>query len=198
MQLAVSEEHDAMLQGEEPRGFLPGIAARHLRLRRHATAAPAPDALSHDRSILLALLNEALASEIACTLRYRRHFHLVQNRADAKLQGELLDRANEEQRHADLIAERIVQLGGEPDLSLLGRFDRHADYARGATLADMVREQLAAERLAIQMYAEILRYVGRSDLVTRRLLEEILAEERAHVTELASMLDELQQQTNPA
>lgn len=192
MQMAVSESFESGTTTEEPRGFLAGIATRHARSRRDLSRHDArPGRL--DRTLLLKLLNDALASEIACMLRYRRHFYLVRGTSDEALMGELLDRANEEQRHADLIAERIVQLGGQPDLSPLGSCDRHTDYAEGTGLADMVSEELAAERFAIAFYGEALRFIGSGDVVTRRLIEEILAEETEHAAELSRRLDRLTQ-----
>lgn len=190
MQMAVSESTQAAAHTES-RGFLADITARHASVRRHVVEHDPHAGRRGDRQVLVNLLNEALASEIACMLRYRRHFYLVRGTADAALMGELLDRANEEQRHADLIAERIVQLGGQPDLSPLGHCDRRADYGDGASAAQMVQEELAAERLAIQGYEEILRFVGRSDGVTRRLIEDILAEEQVHASELSRQLGTL-------
>lgn len=197
MQMAVSESFESGTATEEPRGFLAGIATRHARSRRDLSRHDARPGRRLDRSLLLKLLNDALASEIACMLRYRRHFYLVRGTSDEALMGELLDRANEEQRHADLIAERIVQLGGEPDLSPLGSCDRHTDYAEGTGLADMVREELAAERFAIAFYGEALRFIGSGDVVTRRLIEEILAEESEHAAELSRRLDRLTRQMAP-
>lgn len=186
MQMAVNDSFEAGAATDATRGFLADIAVLHARTRRHISGVEA--GRRPDRSVLLKLLNEALASEIACTLRYRRHFYLVRDTGDATLMGELLDRANEEQRHADLIAERIVQLGGEPDLSPLGHFDRRTGHAERNGPADMVREELAAERIAIQLYSDLLRYIGAGDVVTRRLVEEILAEEKAHAAELSAQV----------
>lgn len=197
MQMAVSDSFETGVALDEPRGFLADIASRHARSRRQLMQQDADAGGKLDREVLLKLLNDALASEIACMLRYRRHFYLVRGTADEALMGELLDRANEEQRHADLIAERIVQLGGEPDLRPLGSCDRRTDYAEGTGTAEMVREELAAERLAIEFYAETLRFIGTGDMVTRRLIADILAEEKEHAAELASRLEALTQQVAP-
>ncbi len=190
MQMDVSEGCQSA-SSAEPRGFLADMTARHASVRRHVVEHAASAGWRGDRQVLVNLLNEALACEIACMLRYRRHFYLVRGTADTALLGELLDRANEEQRHADLIAERIVQLGGQPDLSPLGNCDRKTSYRDGGSTAELVREELAAERIAIQGYEEILRFVGRSDGVTRRLIEEILAEEKDHAVELSRRLGAL-------
>lgn len=189
MQLAVMEVREPVGQPLTARGFLGEMAARHARARLHLSTSS--DASRLDRGLLLKLLNEALASEIACMLRYRRHFFMVRGTAQQALMAELLDRANEEQRHADLIAERIVQLGGEPDLSPLHHCDRETSYAEDSSVADMVSEELAAERIAIEAYGEMLRFIGHGDPVTRRLLEDILAEETGHAGELASRLEAL-------
>jgi bacterioferritin len=193
MQMAVSENLQTPVHADEPRSFISGITARHARTRRRAAELRMDGGQLTTRDAIVNLLNEALASEIACMLRYRRHFYLVSRTGDARLMDELLDRANEEQRHADLIAERIVQLGGEPDLSPMGNCDRLCGYAEDSNLADMAREELMAERLAIQAYEDFLQMLGRSDIVTRRLLEEILAEERVHAAELSARFGGLRQ-----
>ena len=193
MQMAVSEKLQTPVYKDEPRSFISGITARHARTRRRAEELRTDGGQLTTCDAIVNLLNEALASEIACMLRYRRHFYLVRRTGDARLMDELLDRANEEQRHADLIAERIVQLGGEPDLSPMGNCDRLCGYAEDSNLADMAREELMAERLAIQAYEDFLQMLGRSDMVTRRLLEEILAEERVHAAELSARFGGLPQ-----
>lgn len=193
MQMAVSERLRSPGNPDEPRSFLSDITARHARARGVSSALRVDGSQRASRPAIVKLLNEALASEIACMLRYRRHFYIVSRDGDTALMGELLDRANEEQRHADLIAERIVQLGGEPDLSPLGNCDRLCAYAEDRSTADMVREELAAERIAIEAYEDILQMLGASDMVTRRLLEEILAEERVHAEELSARIGLLRQ-----
>ncbi|MET0281429.1 MAG: ferritin-like domain-containing protein, partial [Steroidobacteraceae bacterium] len=145
-----------------------------------------------DREVVLRLLNEALATEIVCVLRYRRHYFMANGAMGEAIKGELLEHAKEEQGHADLIAERIVQLGGEPNFNPAGIIDRsHAEYVEGTTLADMVKEDLIAERIAIESYTEMVNYLGKADSTTRRMLEGILANEEEHADEMASMLETL-------
>jgi bacterioferritin len=138
------------------------------------------------------LLNEALATEIICILRYKRHFFMATGINAQSVAQEFLQHANEEQMHADQIAQRIVQLGGEPNFSPDGLADRsHAEYVEGDTLIDMIKEDLIAERIAIDSYRETIDYLGTKDSTTRRMLEGILAMEEEHADDLASLLEEL-------
>ena len=141
--------------------------------------------------VVLRLLNEALATELVCTLRYRRHYFMAKGIHSDSVKSEFLQHANEEQIHADGLAERIVQLGGEPNFSPVGILDRsHSEYAEGTTLEDMIREDLVAERIAIDSYRQMIEYIGGDDPTTRRLLEEITAKEEEHAEDLASLLAE--------
>ena len=141
--------------------------------------------------VVLRLLNEALATELVCTMRYRRHYFMAKGIHSDSVKSEFLQHANEEQIHADGLAERIVQLGGEPNFSPEGILDRsHSEYAEGTTLEDMIREDLVAERIAIDSYRQIIEYIGGDDPTTRRLLEEITAKEEEHAEDLASLLAE--------
>ena len=144
-----------------------------------------------DRNAVLKLLNDALATEIVCVLRYRRH-HFMAKGLDAKsVADEFLVHANEELAHADLLAARIVQLGGEPDFAPDGLSARsHAEYVAGASLVDMIRENLVAERIAIDSYREVVNFLGDRDSTTRRLVEQILAVEEKHADELTNFLDD--------
>ncbi len=172
--------------------FLSDITAIRDRARRHVEQGAVTDSYGADRDTVLRLLNEALATEIVCVLRYRRHYFMANGAVAHAIKGELLKHANEEQGHADAIAERIVQLGGEPDFNPMGITDRsHAEYVAGGSLAEMVQEDLVAERVAIESYTEMIRYLGDSDPTTRRMLEGILAVEEEHAEELASMLGTL-------
>ncbi len=148
-----------------------------------------------DRATVVKLLNDALATELVCILRYKRHHFMAAGiNADA-VAAEFLVHANEEQGHADLIAARIVQLRGEPDFnpeSLTAR--SHAEYIEGDSLIDMIKEDLVAERIAIDSYGEIIRYIGDKDITTRRMLEGILAMEEEHADDLSSMLEDLQRE----
>jgi bacterioferritin len=141
---------------------------------------------------VLALLNDALATEIVCVLRYRRHYFMATGISSLSVKGEFLEHADEEQAHADKLAERIVQLGGEPNLSPDGLLNRsHSEYVEGASLTEMITEDLIAERIAIDSYRELIAYVGTDDPTTRKLLEWILAQEEEHAEDLASLLKEL-------
>jgi bacterioferritin len=145
-----------------------------------------------DREQVIGLLNRALATEIVCNLRYRRHYFMAS--ATAGIPGfaiadEFLEHANQEQAHADRIAERIVQLGGEPEFDPKGLSDRsHAEYVAGNDIKSMLHEDLVAERIAIQTYSEIVRYIGDSDPTTRRIMEAILEQEEEHADDLADFL----------
>lgn len=144
-----------------------------------------------DAQKVVQLLNEALATEWVCVLRYRRHYFMAQGVESKSIADEFLVHANQELGHADQIARRIVQLGGEPDFSpdsLLRR--SHAEYVEGNSLLDMVKENLVAERIAIDSYREMIQYLGNRDSTTRGMLEGILAVEEEHADELADLLQE--------
>lgn len=144
---------------------------------------------SADRTEVLQLLNDALATEIVCMLRYRRHHFMARGIQSKSVADEFLIHSNEEQGHADQIAERIVQLGGEPDFAPDGLANRsHAEYVAGDSLTGMIKEDLVAERIAIDSYREAIQYIGDTDPTTRRLLEAILAVEEQHADELADLL----------
>lgn len=145
-----------------------------------------------DRKTVLKLLNDALATEIVCVLRYRRHYFMAKGIESKSIADEFLVHANEELGHADQIAERIVQLGGEPDFSPDNLTNRsHAEYIAADSLVNMIKEDLIAERIAIDSYREMIQYVGDQDPTTRRLLESILAVEEQHAEELADLLSDL-------
>ena len=142
-----------------------------------------------DRETVIKLLNEALATEIVCVLRYRRHYFMAEGMNAESVKSEFLAHAGEEQAHADELAERIVQLGGEPNLSPDGLADRsHSEYIEGENLEDMIKEDLVAERIAIESYRDMIAFVGSDDPTTRRLLEEILMKEEEHAEDLVSLL----------
>ncbi len=147
-----------------------------------------------DRPQVIKQLNEALATELVCVLRYRRHYFMARGIHARGIAAEFLAHANEELAHADLLAARIVQLGGEPDFapeSLAGR--SHAQYVAGDTLVDMIREDLVAERVAINSYRDMIRYLGHDDPTTSDILKGILAVEEEHADELADLLEDLPQ-----
>ena len=141
---------------------------------------------------MIKLLNEALATEIVCVLRYKRHYFMAAGIHAAPVAAEFLEHANEEMLHADRIAERIIQLRGEPNFSPDGLAARsHAEYVEGGTLRDMIKEDLIAERIAIESYREMVGYLAEQDPTTRRMLEEILASEEEHAEDLSSLLEGL-------
>jgi bacterioferritin len=138
------------------------------------------------------LLNEALATEIVCTLRYRRHHYMAAGIHYQAIADEFMEHAREEQEHADRIAERIRQLGGAPDFNPEGLLTRsHAQYAEGNSLIDMIKEDLIAERIAIESYMELIRYFGDKDPTSRRLMEEVLQQEEEHADDMATLLESL-------
>jgi bacterioferritin len=141
---------------------------------------------------VIRLLNEALATESVCVLRYKRHYFMASGINAQSVAQEFLQHATEEQLHADQIAQRIVQLGGAPNFSPEGLHTRsHSEYVEGTSLVDMIQENLVAERIAIDSYREMIHYFGNEDPTTRRLMEGILATEEEHADDLVSLLEEL-------
>lgn len=160
------------------------------RAREHIEQGAVTPGYSADRSEVLKLLNDALATEIVCLLRYRRHYFMARGIQAKSIANEFLVHGNEELGHADQLAERIVQLGGEPDFSPDSLSRRsHAEYQAGTNLVDMIKENLIAERIAIDSYREFVRYLGNQDPTTSDLLKSILAVEEKHADELADMLE---------
>jgi bacterioferritin len=188
---------DTEIEQGSPYPFLSEIAQIRRRARQHiadgaASVNYAADRAAADRAVVLRLLNESLATELVCVLRYRRHYFMASGSVAEASRGEFLKHSQEEQQHADQLAERIVQLGGEPNFSPRGMVDRsHSEYADDDSLADMVEEDLIAERIAIESYREIIQYIGEQDTTTRSLFESILAAEEEHTEELASMRADL-------
>ncbi len=174
------------------KSFLKDIQTLRKQARQHIDDGAVTAGYAADRETVLKLLNDALATEIVCVLRYRRHHFMAKGIHAKGIADEFLVHANEEQGHADEIAERIVQLGGEPDFAPAGLASRsHAEYVEGDTLVDMIKEDLIAERIAIDSYRDIIQYIGDQDSTTRRMLESILAVEEKHADELADLLEEL-------
>jgi bacterioferritin len=172
--------------------FLTDVKTLRERARQHILNGAVTPGYKADVATVVRVLNEALATEIVCVLRYKRHYFMADGIAAASVAAEFLQHANEEQAHADQIAERIVQLGGEPNLSPEGMLSRsHSEYIEGKGLIDMIKEDLVAERIAIDSYAEIIRYLGHDDPTTTRMLEGILAMEEEHANDLVSLLEEL-------
>jgi bacterioferritin len=168
---------------------LTDVATLRKRARQHIDEGAVTPGYGADRETVLKLLNGALATEIVCVLRYRRHFFMARGIHSKGIAEEFLAHSNEEQGHADQLAERIVQLGGEPDFSPEGLAGRsHAEYVEGATLVEMIKEDLVAERIAIDSYREFIQYLADQDPTTQRLLKSILAVEEQHADELADLL----------
>lgn len=172
--------------------FLTDIKTLRRRARQHIEQGAITEGYSADRKTVIKVLNEALATEIVCVLRYRRHYFMASGIHAESVAAEFLQHSNEEQAHADQIAQRIVQLGGEPNFNPEGLLTRsHAEYAEGATLIDMIKEDLVAERIAIDSYRDIIQYVGNDDPTTRRMMEGILAMEEEHAEDLVSLLSDM-------
>ena len=159
------------------------------RARQHVEQGAVTEGYRADRETVIKLLNEALATEIVCVLRYKRHYFMATGIHAEPVAKEFQQHAAEEQQHADEIAERITQLGGEPNLNPEGLLSRsHSEYAEGDSLTDMIREDLVAERIAIDTYAEMARYFGENDPTSRRMIEGILAKEEEHANDMADLL----------
>jgi bacterioferritin len=172
--------------------FLTDIQTLRKRARQHIEEGYVTAGYSADRETVLKLLNDSLATELVCVLRCRRHHFMAQGIHSQAVAQEFLDRSNEEQAHADQIAERIVQLGGAPDFAPDGLASRsHAEYVEGDSLGSMIEEDPVAERIAIDSYRDIIKYLGNEDPTTRRLMEAILAVEEQHADELAGLLETL-------
>ena len=169
--------------------FLSDIKEIRRRAREHIENGAVTNVYGADRETVIRLLNEALATEIVCVLRYKRHYFMAQGLASNSVAEEFLEHANDEQMHADSIAQRITQLDGEPNFNPEGLLSRsHAEYHEGKNLTEMLREDLVAERIAIESYSEIIRFLGHDDPTSRRLMEEILAKEEEHANDLSDLL----------
>jgi bacterioferritin len=179
--------------------FLADIKTIRERARRHIEEGAVTENYGADKATVLRLLNESLATEIVCTLRYRRHYFMAKGLTSAGVAAEFLEHANEEQAHADQFAERIVQLGGEPNFDPEGLASRsHAEYVEGESLIDMIREDLVAERIAIESYRDIIRYLGEGDPTTRKLFEGVLAVEEEHADDMLSLIENVSRQQGGA
>jgi len=179
--------------------FISDIEAIRKRARAHLERGAVTEGYRADRDTVVRILNEALATEIVCVLRYKRHYYMASGINAKSIAAEFLEHATEEQGHADLIAKRIVQLGGEPDLSPETLQSRsHSEYVEGEDIVSMLEEDLVAERIAIDTYREIVQYLGNDDSTTRRLMEGILANEEEHAEDLSTLLEELGKKGEPA
>ena len=177
-------------QGKDRNSFLTDISEIRRRARQHIEDGAVTDSYKGDRKTVLRVLNEALATEIVCVLRYKRHHYMAKGIHSQAVAEEFLEHAAEEQAHADMIAERITQLDGEPNFNPDGLITRsHSEYVEGESLVDMIKEDLVAERIAIESYSEIIRYLADNDPTSRRMMEEILAKEEEHAEDMKTLLE---------
>lgn len=169
---------------------LSDIPTLRKRARQNIEAGAVTTGYAADRKAVVKLLNEALATELVCVLRYKRHYFTAKGIHADPVKAEFLAHANEEMAHADSLAKRIVELGGSPNFSPDGLSERsHAEYVEGATLNAMIKEDLIAERVAIESYREMVAYLADRDPTTQKMLKEILAMEEEHADDLASLLE---------
>jgi len=159
------------------------------RAREKMDQGPVTESYQADVAKVIEVLNEVLATEIVCTLRYKNHYFMAQGIHSQAVATEFLEHAREEETHVDMVAKRITELNGKPNFNPDGLMTRsHAEYTEGGSLEDMIREDLVAERIAISTYSEIIRWLGNDDPTTRRMIEEILAKEEEHADDLAKLL----------
>jgi bacterioferritin len=177
-------------KGQDKNSFLTDISEIRRRARQHIEDGAVTDSYKGDRKTVLRVLNEALATEIVCVLRYKRHHYMAKGIHSQAVAEEFLEHAAEEQEHADMIAERITQPDGEPNFNPDGLLTRsHSEYVEGESLVDMIKEDLVAERIAIESYSEIIRYLADNDPTSRRMMEEILAKEEEHAEDMKTLLE---------
>jgi bacterioferritin len=182
----------------EHQPFVSDVQELRRRARQHMEEGAVTSAYTADKETVIRILNEVLATEIVCVLRYKRHYYMATGIHSQAVAEEFLEHANEEQEHADLAAERITQLGGEPNFNPEGLTMRsHSEYAEGKTLLDMVREDLVAERIAVESYTEIIHYLGNDDPTTRRMIEKIMAKEEEHADDMKTILENLGEKFQP-
>jgi bacterioferritin len=172
--------------------FVSDVKDIRKRARAHMSAGAITDGYRADREQVIKVLNEVLATEIVCTLRYKRHYYMAEGFSSESVKQEFLEHAADEQSHADMVAERITQLGGEPDFNPQTLATRsHAEYIEGDTLRSMVEEDLVAERIAVETYLEIARWLATDDPTTRRMIELILQKEEEHAEDMKTLLGRL-------
>ena len=187
--------HRTTLQDtSDKREFLSDVKALRQRARQHMDAGAVTEGYQADRDTVVRLLNTALATELICVLRYRRHHFTAKGIHAQTVADEFMEHAQQEQEHADQIARRIVQLGGKPDFNPDGLTRRsHSEYVEVDDLMGMIRENLVAERVAIQSYTEMIHYIGHGDPTTRRVLEDILAREEEHADDLLTLSEKVEE-----
>src|SRR6202165_4603505 len=169
--------------------FVSDLKSIKKRAREHMEQGAVTGNYKADRKAVVNVLNDVLATELVCVLRYKRHYYMAQGINSDSVKEECKQHAADEQEHADWVAERITQLGGDPNFSPEGLATRaHSEYVEGKGLVDMIKEDLVAERIAIDYYADMIRYIGEDDLTTRRMLEGILATEEEHADDLRTLI----------
>ena len=172
--------------------FLTDIETIRARARENIEQGPITDAYGADRERVIDVLNEILATELVCVLRYKRHYYTATGLNAGPVAAEFLEHANEEQDHVDRVALRITQPNGEPNFDPAGLATRaHSEYDASENLIDMVKEDLVAERIAVASYSEIVRWLGDKDPTTRRMIEEILAVEEEHADDLLGLIENM-------
>jgi bacterioferritin len=169
--------------------FLSDVETLRRRAREHIEQGPVTDSYGADRGRVVAVLNEVLATELVCVLRYKRHYYTATGLDSGAVAAEFLQHANDEQGHADQVAARIVQLQGSPNFNPEGLATRsHAEYKEGTSLVDMVKEDLIAERVAVASYSEIVRWLDDGDPTTQQMIKNILAVEEEHADDMLNLL----------
>jgi bacterioferritin len=175
--------------------FLSDLEEIRRRARQHMEKGAVTEGYKADRETVVRVLNEALATEIVCVLRYKRHHYMATGIHSQAVAEEFLEHSKEEEEHADLIAARIVQLDGAPNFNPQGLLTRsHSEYVEGETLVDMIREDLVAERVAIESYSDIIRYLGNDDPTSRRIMEEVLSKEEEHAEDMKTLLETVEKE----
>jgi bacterioferritin len=169
--------------------FISDVRTLKERVRQDMESGAVTPNYSHDRETVIKVLNHALATELVCLLRYKNHYFTATGMQWSSIAEEFIEHAEDEEDHADRIAERIQQLGGKPDFNPASLLERsHSEYAEGTTLRQLIEEDLLAERMAIESYTEILKFLEDRDPTTRRLIEDILAKEEEHASDMSRLL----------
>ncbi|HLH75492.1 MAG TPA: ferritin-like domain-containing protein [Candidatus Binataceae bacterium] len=172
--------------------FLADVEAIRQHARQNMESGAVTGGYAADRERVIKVLNDVLATELVCTLRYMRHYYMASGINSESVKAEFLQHAKEEEEHTNWVAERIVQLRGAPNYNPEGLATRsHAQYAEGNSLVDMIREDLVAERIAIETYSEIVRWLSTDDPSTRRLIERILEVENKHAEDMVTLLEKV-------
>ena len=172
--------------------FIQDMESRREQARKHMMNGAVTEDFTQDRETIIKLLNEALATELICVLRYKTHYYTANGKGTKVAAAEFWEHAQEEQEHADQLAERIAQLGGTPNMNPETLTDNaHSDYHCGGDTLEMLKEDLIAERIAISSYRELIAYIGDKDPTTRRILEDLLAQEEEHADDLVDIIEHI-------